>query len=51
MTHVNCDMYDCVNCDDGECTAEEISLNEGHVCDGGCDEGWRMKEDEDEGDE
>ena len=41
---VNCYLIQCKYCsDDLICTQQEITLNEFHVCDGGCDEGWMMQ--------
>lgn len=49
MVKVNCFLETCVynlNC---ECTNTEITLDEDHVCFGGCDDGWGfIAEDEDE---
>lgn len=48
-TIVNCGLEECEHCRDGICTTDEISLDEEHCCNGGCDYGWKMKdEDEDE---
>lgn len=41
-TRVNCYLTDCLKNEDCICTAEEITLEEEHMCDGGCDEGWKM---------
>lgn len=30
------------------CTREEITLGEEHSCVGGCDDGWKIKEEDDE---
>lgn len=45
MTNVICYMEDCAYCrEDCVCTKDEITLDSEHLCDGGCDDGWEVKD-------
>jgi hypothetical protein len=44
MPKVECDIENCKHNRDGECVADVISLWADHVCDGGCDQGWKITE-------
>lgn len=54
MAKVLCDLEKCKFCkwEDGTgefvCQADIISLSSEHYCDGGCDEGWEIWEEEGE---
>lgn len=47
-TVVNCLLDKCEYNRDCFCTREEITLSEEHYCIGGCDDGWKIKEEDDE---
>lgn len=47
-TVVTCGINKCKHNDDGLCKAESIYLSEDHDCDGGCDDGWDIDEEEEE---
>lgn len=47
-TVVTCGIDKCKHNDDGLCKAESIYLSEDHDCDGGCDDGWDIDEEEEE---
>lgn len=47
-TVVNCLLDKCDYNQDCICTREEITLSEEHYCVGGCDDGWKIKEEDDE---
>lgn len=49
MTKVCCSLEKCIYNKDGICMNTEIYLDHEHYCCGGCDEGWKFEEeDEDE---
>ena len=49
MTKINCYLDKCIYCnDDYICTKDEITLDEEHMCYGGCDSGWEFPKDPDE---
>jgi hypothetical protein len=48
MTLVECYLEECEFCKDNYCTASDIVLNAEHDCDGGCDYGWSIPEEEDD---
>lgn len=39
MTKINCSLDECIHCADGICIKDEITLDNYHMCDGGCDDG------------
>ena len=45
-TKVSCLLRDCKYNQDSICTKDEITLYESHCCDGGCDDGWEIRETE-----
>ena len=47
-TIVNCYLHACKYLDQEECvcTKDEITLEEEHYCEGGCDDGWEFDEEE-----
>ena len=45
-TKVSCLQEDCKYNQDSMCTKDEITLYGSHCCDGGCDDGWELKEEE-----
>lgn len=47
MPIVSCDLDRCRYNHVGTCTAEEIYLSADHICDGGCDDGWIIAEEDD----
>ena len=51
MTKVNCFLEECIFNKDCECTRDEITLDEDHMCIGGCDDGWVFEEEEEEEDD
>jgi len=51
MTKINCFLDKCIYCKDYVCTKDEITLDEEHMCYGGCDEGWAFQKDPDEDDD
>lgn len=48
MTTVMCGIDKCKNNVDGLCIGKYIYLSEDHSCDGGCDVGWDIDEEEEE---
>ena len=47
-TMVNCLLDKCEYNRDCFCTREEITLDKEHSCTGGCDDGWEIKDEDDE---
>jgi len=48
MTLVECYLEECEFCKDNYCIASDIVLNAEHDCNGGCDYGWSIPEEEDD---
>ena len=48
MTEVNCFLEECVHNKNNICTKDVIYLEDEHSCEGGCDEGWDIPEEEEE---
>lgn len=47
-TKVNCFLEKCEYNKNYICTKDEIILDEEHSCVGGCDDGWEIKEDDED---
>ena len=45
-TKVSCMLNDCKYNQDSMCTKDEITLYDSHCFDGGCDDGWEIREEE-----
>lgn len=45
-TNVECFLTKCRYNEECACTKERIVLDEEHCCDGGCDDGWEIREEE-----